>query len=407
MLEESVKIAARSMLARRGRSFLTLSTIAIGCFAIVLASSLADSGFRSLKDSIEQIGGARLLGVGTKPAQRAEKKQAFARARLDETDRENLRHDLPYLETFSHYAVLEEHDVLADNGKTTRADLVGVDAGFFDLFHMRIAAGRPLDDSDDREATSFCVVGPKVAASLWSGSPLAHKLAIEQIRCRVMGVFGDNERWGTNFGFDWNNLVVVPFRTAAHHLPEVRQKAEIVLRTDRADHNDVVKRILNARMEAHHAGIDDFTLYDMSQVMTRFETVFALLQLLVALFAGIALVIGGAGIMNMMLVNVSERTKEIGIRKALGAAPGDLSSQFLVEASLLAGSGGALGAGLGAAAAMGAGVVIHSALSGWVPSVSVPAVTLSLVSAVLTGIAFGWLPAKKAARLDPVEAIRR
>src|SRR4051812_8725769 len=103
MFRESVKIAARSMLVRRGRSFLTLSTIAIGCFAIVLASSLADSGFKSLKNSIEQIGGARLIGVGTKPAERAEKKQGVARGRLDETDREILRRDLPHLETFSHY----------------------------------------------------------------------------------------------------------------------------------------------------------------------------------------------------------------------------------------------------------------------------------------------------------------
>ncbi|HMI84050.1 MAG TPA: FtsX-like permease family protein, partial [Polyangiaceae bacterium] len=236
---------------------------------------------------------------------------------------------------------------------------------------------------------------------------VGHKLTIGKLHCRVVGLFADNNRWGTNFGFDWNNVVVVPFRTAALRLPNVRASAGIALRTDDRSANEIVKRLVNARLERSHAGVDDFAIYDLSQVMDRFETTFALLELLVALFSGIALVIGGVGIMNMMLVSVSERVREIGIRKALGATPANLSQQFLLESSLLSTAGGACGVALGVGAVFAAGMIIRSSLSGWLSVYSIPAVALALGASALTGAAFGWLPARRAAELDPVEAIRR
>ncbi|HMJ51503.1 MAG TPA: ABC transporter permease [Polyangiaceae bacterium] len=407
MLMEGLKIAWSSLSSRKARSFLTLSTVAIGCFAIVLAASLAASGLESLKQSIEELGGARLILVEPKLAESAEKKQAQSDAEIDENDRAALATDMPHLESLTHYAGLEEQDVISDVGRSARADFVASDESFFELFRMRVAEGRPLDAEDTRGATQNCVVGPKVAEAVWSDSAVGHKLAIGKLHCRVVGRFADNNRWGTNFGFDWNNVVVVPFRTAALRLPNVRSSAGIALRTDTRSANDVVKRMINARLERSHAGVDDFAIYDLAQVMDRFETTFALLELLVALFSGIALVIGGVGIMNMMLVSVSERVREIGIRKALGATPANLSQQFLLESSLLSTAGGVFGVVLGVAAVFGAGILIRSSLSGWLSVYSIPAVVLALGASTLTGAAFGWLPARQAARLDPVEAIRR
>ena len=407
MLIQSLKMAWSSLASRKARSLLTLSTVAIGCFAIVLAASLAASALESLKQSIEELGGARLVLVEPKIPESAEKKQSQSDAEIDEEDRAALTRDMPHVESLTHYAGLDEQDVLSDVGRSSRADLVAADESFFALFRMRVAEGRPLTADDTRGASHNCVVGPKLAETVWSSSPVGRKLAIGALHCRVVGLFADNERWGNNFGFDWNNVVVVPFRTAAARLPNVRSNAGIALRTDDRFANDVVKRMINARLERNHAGVDDFAIYDLAQVMDRFETTFALLQLLVALFSGIALLIGGVGIMNMMLVSVSERVREIGIRKALGATPANLSQQFLLESGLLAGAGGALGVTLGLAAVLVAGLVIRSSLSGWISVYSMPAVGLALAASAITGAAFGWFPARRAARLDPVEAIRR
>lgn len=407
MLEAQLAIAWHALGARRARSWLTVSTVAIGCFAIVLASSLAESGLSSLKQSIEELGGARIVLFEPKPPERAEKKLSTAKAKFTEADRAALSEGMPHVEALTHYAPLGEHDVLSDSGRTHVADLVAADESFFDLFRMRVEVGRPLLATDTRAASEHCVVGPKLAEKAWSEPALGRRLRVGGLSCRVVGVFADNNRWGTNFGFDWNDLVVVPHRMAALRLPDVDAESGIVLRTDAPAANDIVKRLANARLSSLHGGIDDYAIYDLGQAMERFETTFLLLKFLVGLFAGIALFIGGVGIMNMMLVSVSERVREIGLRKALGAAPANISLQFLIEANVLSLFGGLLGVGAGFAAAFGAGLAIHSALPGWINVLSLPAGAMALGAAAVTGALFGWLPAGRAARLDPVEALRR
>jgi putative ABC transport system permease protein len=181
----------------------------------------------------------------------------------------------------------------------------------------------------------------------------------------------------------------------------------LVAKTDDARSNDPVKRILNARLMERHHGVDDFTIYDFSTIMTKFEQVFAILEAIVGLIAGIALLIGGVGVMNMMLVSVSERVREIGIRKALGASPWDISAQFLCEATLLSGLGGLLGTLSGALVASLASVVIQGMVATWVGVVSKAAVAAAMGVSLGVGVGFGWLPARRAGRLDPIVAMRR
>jgi putative ABC transport system permease protein len=407
MFVQGLKIAWGALSARKGRSLLTLSTVGIGCFAIVLAASLAASGLASLKQSVEELGGARLIFVTPKVPESGEKKQGESDGEIGEEDRDALAAGVPHLEALTHFAGLDEHDATSDVGRSSRADLVAVDQTFFEVLQMRVAAGRALGEDDIRGAAQNCVVGPKVAEAMWAESPVGRKLTIGTLRCRVVGLFADNQRWGMDFGFDWNNVVVVPFRTAALRIPGVKKNAQLALRTDSRFANEVVKRMVNARLDRTHAGVDDFAIYDLGSVIDRFETTFALLELLVALFSGIALVIGGVGIMNMMLVSVSERVREIGVRKALGATPSDLSEQFLLESGLLSVAGGVTGVALGLGAVFGAGLVIRASLSGWISVYSAPAALLALLASAATGVGFGWFPARRAARLDPVEAIRR
>lgn len=404
---EHLTIAARSLFGRKLRSLLTVTSILVGAFAIVLASSLAESGLATLMRSVEELGGARLLMVVPKPAERAEKKLASGRGGFDMTDREALTQGTPHLAGRTLYASLGTRDVLSDAGRPARSDLVAADAGFFAVFRMRVAEGRALTALEEQRAARTCVIGPDLAQALWTGSALDRWVSVGAMRCRVVGVLADNRRWGMSFGFDWNRLVVVPHRAAAAYEPGVAEKSAIALSTSAPANNESVKRIVNARLVDRRAGVDDFTIYDLGRVIERFEGAFLVMKLLVGLLAGIALVIGGIGVMNMMLVSVSERVREIGIRKALGATPSDLSRQFLVEASLLSISGGVLGAATGAGSALCAGALIRTGLPSWMSAISLPSVIAALGASIAIGIGFGWLPARRAARLDPVEAIRR
>jgi putative ABC transport system permease protein len=181
----------------------------------------------------------------------------------------------------------------------------------------------------------------------------------------------------------------------------------LVAKTDASANNDIVKRIANAVMQHRHNGVDDYEIWDFSGVMGQFAQIFLILKLIVGFVASISLLVGGVGVMNMMFVSVSERTKEIGIRKALGASPRAIELQFLFEAMFLSSIGGFLGVSLGVLGALGANVGIAKLEEAWVGTVSVPAVIIALVVSLAVGIGFGFVPAKRAATLDAVDAMRR
>jgi len=404
---DDVRVAAKSLWAHRFRSALSLLSIAIGAFAIVLMSSLAQSGFQTLRRGIEELGGARLLFLVPKQPERARSKAAAYDTRLTRLDHEVVLADVPHVAEHCRYTTLRDRNVLADSGLSVRADLVAADSRFFDFFSLPLAAGRRFDALDDGEHAAVCLVGKQVAASLWQGGAVGRWLSVGGVRCHVIGELAERPRFGINLGFDWLKLVVMPAQTAADYLPEVERGGLIVARTDDAQHNDIVKRILNARLMERHHGIDDFSLLDFAGVLRNFYAIFTVMQLLVGCIAGLALVVGGIGVMNMMLVSVSERVREIGIRKALGASPRQIRAQFLTEAALLSGVGGVIGSGLGAASAVLASALIVRLLQSWVGLLSWPAVAAALATALGTGLTFGWVPAKRASALSPVEAMHR
>ncbi|WP_437999742.1 ABC transporter permease [Sorangium sp. So ce185] len=400
-------IAAKALSAHKLRSMLTVLSITLGAFAIVLMTSLAEGGLLTLSRGIEQLGGARLILIAPKEPVRAERKKAMYVTGFTRKDRDHLARGIPHVAEHTLYAMLGSRDVTSDEGDEDRTDLVAADSGFLDAFRMPVGRGRAFSDEEDRRRARVCVAGPKLAARLWRGDPIGRWVTVGALRCRVIGVLAASERMGFNFGFSWDDLLVAPIDTAADVEKDVRSSALLVLKTDDVRNNDPVKRIVNALLVERHHGVDDFTLYDFSSIMEQFEAVFATMKAIVGLIAGVALLIGGVGVMNMMLVSVSERVREIGIRKALGAAPGDISAQFLCEAALLSGAGGLLGVAGGALAAGLASSIIRRFTPGWVGAISTTAVIAALLVSSGVGVAFGWLPARRAGRLDPVAAMRR
>jgi putative ABC transport system permease protein len=399
-------IAARALLGNPFRSALTVLSITLGAFAIVLMSSLAESGLTTLRSGLEELGGARLLMIVPQEPVRAEGKIGSFRRGFTRAERDWLFADVPHVAELSFYAALGPKDV-GDNETVARTDLIAADSRFLEAYRMRIVHGRAFTEDENREHAKVCVVGHKLAQKVWETSPIGHKLTIGALRCRVIGELADSDRLGVSFGFDWIDLVIVPRETAAETEAAIPAESMFLIKTDDARDNEVVKRILNARLGSRHHGIDDFTIYDFAAILEKFAAVFVIMEAIVGFIAGIALVIGGVGVMNMMLVSVSERVREIGIRKALGATPADIRSQFLAEALLLAGVGGLVGVASGALAAVGASALIHTALPTWIGTVSTPAATAAMTVSLGVGLVFGYFPARRAGRLDPIQAMRR
>ena len=402
------RIAVRALRAHLFRSFLTTLSIMIGGFSIVLMSSLAGSGLATLSRGIEDLGGARLILIGGKSPERAQRKAASYQRGLTLADRDVLFSALPHVVGHSMYSTMSRLPASADGGHYVRVDYVAVDGNFTDTFRMKIGKGRTLNDEDSRTAAKVCVIGFKTEAKLFNGDALGKWLVRDRnIRCRVVGVLVNEDHFGIHMGFDWLDVVLWPIGTIGWYTPEVLKGAEFLIKTDRVESNEIVKRIINAILVDRHNGVDDFEIVDFASFMEKFHKTVGIMEAIVGFIAGIALLVGGVGVMNMMLVSVSERVREIGVRKALGASPGAIRAQFLWEAMLLSGLGGALGVGAGILAAIGLGPLLRHFTPSWVNVVATGAATTAMLVSVSIGLAFGFFPAARAAKLDAITAMRR
>jgi putative ABC transport system permease protein len=251
-------------------------------------------------------------------------------------------------------------------------------------------------------------VGAKLADEVWDdGNAVGHTIAIGGIRCKVIAQVSAKEYFGMNYGFDWLSFVAAPLETLAEVDPSVKANVTFEIKVDSIFNNGSVKRIANAVLLDRHNGQDDFQILDFSAIMARHTSTTDNMLVIVGFIAGIALLVGGVGVMNMMLVSVSERVREIGIRKALGASPTDISSQFLLEAIVLAGTGGLIGVTGGIAMAEAINLGLRHFMPSWVNVISDGSVAAGLAVSLGVGIVFGYFPARRAARMEAIVAIRQ
>jgi putative ABC transport system permease protein len=403
-----LQIALRVLRANMFRSTLTVASIVIGAFSIVLMTSLAESGFGTLSRSFEELGGARLISMWPSKPEAAEGKDAMHLGGINRHDAEAVR-SVPHLVALTQFVSSWKQDLTSDEGVRVQGDLVGGDTSFLGFFRYQLSQGRGLDDTDIADRARTCVIGNDLAEKLWGkdAQVIGRYVTVAGTHCRIVGRLKKVDRWGMGFGWKWDEVLVMPIDTLLDRIPKLgKEGRRMFLLTDSPTHNDIVKRIVNTVLLERHHGLDDFRLFDFETRLKGFFQVFLIMKVIVGLLASISLVVGGVGIMNIMLVSVSERVREIGIRKALGATPADIGRQFLVEATLLSGVGGAFGAGLGILGALLGGAIITHFKPTWLTLISQPAVIVALTSSSLIGLVFGYWPARSASRLDPVVAIR-
>jgi putative ABC transport system permease protein len=290
------------------------------------------------------------------------------------------------------------------------ADIVGASQGLLEILTWDVLpGGRRLEDADGVEKRRVAVISAELAEQLYDGrvDVVGETLTVGRKPYTVVGVLEKRNLVGIQMGFGWTSSVFVPLLTSEKREGrDERNRFVIALTTDPA-RNESVVQLANAALLANHRGVEDFESLDFGGFIEQFYTFFRVLDLIVAAIAGVSLFAGGIGVMNIMLVSVTERVREIGIRRSLGATRPNILAQFLIEATTLSVTGGLLGVVLALAVVTVAHLVVQQLLETWVATYSAVGIAASLGMTGFIGLVFGAVPAWRASRLDIVECLRR
>jgi putative ABC transport system permease protein len=389
---ESVRLALTAIRANRLRSGLTVLGVVIGVLSVVLLVAVGSGARAVVTAGVEDLGSNLLLVA---PGS-FEFGQAPTRSQFTLDDIESLSRALRGRARVTG-SIASGERVRSDTGAALTS-VIGVTADFGDVVNRPIARGEFLNESDVATARRVAVLGASAADGLFGGiDPIARQITVGGLRFRVIGTV---EALGSALGVDRDSQVYIPL-TAAQRLFGIRTIDTLFVRTDdRADLDAVsatIEGVLSQRFEA-----DEFSIVSQDEILGVAGRILDTLTLVLAAIAGISLLVGGIGVSNIMLVSVSERTREIGLRKALGARTREITRQFLVEAVVLCGIGGVLGAagGVGLSYVADRFTPVPAEVTWW-------SVTLAFGVSVAVGVIFGVFPARRAGRLDPVTALRR
>ena len=396
---ESLRMALQVLTRKPGRSALTILGLAIGVAAFIAMVSFGQGARRAVLQQFENLG-ANIVRV--RPRAAAGDIVAKPPRPLSAADVEALRRESTALGAIVPLA--RRSAALGLGAQQAQSTVIGTVPEYLQLHDFQVVQGGMFDAQDVRDAAKVCVVGASPARKLLGEQPLGAALVIDgQVPCRVVGVLASKGR--AISGSDLDDFVLLPVTTYEQLLGlngytyiELAPAQSGWLESARAEAEAILRRM-------HGYGDNepaDFDVVSPDDVTRAADETARILTALLAGIAAVSLLVGGIGIMNIQLVAVAERTHEIGIRAAIGAAPSQILKQFLVESSVLAGTGALLGVAFGLAIAQ---TVAH--MMGWSRAVSPSAVVLSGLFGVGVGVLFGYIPALRAARLDPIAALRR
>lgn len=402
MFDESVKMAFSGMLANKLRTCLTLLGIMIGIGAVIAMVSLGLGVKEEIKQDISRLGSNLLIITSGGRTASGARLAAGEGARLVIEDAEAIRDQVDNLANVS-ASVSRGYQLVAGNQNwTSRVD--GTMPSNFVIQNQELAEGRIFTDRDMQKRARVCVLGKTVADNLFpNGDAVGQDMRIGKAPFRVIGVLESKGQSGG--GNDQDDIVVIPLTTAQSRMMGIthvqRISVQAVNEEALAGVQAEVEELLRQRHKIKQGDYDDFTVGNMAVIMETVMETANTITLLLGCIAAISLLVGGIGIMNIMLVSVTERTREIGIRKALGATYKDILTQFLVEAMVIGVIGGVLGVIIG----VGASYAI-SYFADWITIISGSIIVVAVVFSVGIGLFFGIYPARKAALLNPIDALR-
>jgi putative ABC transport system permease protein len=400
MIAATASLAFSALLRNKMRSMLTMLGIVIGVAAVIMMQSMGRGATAYVGEMISGLGSNMLIVVPGTPHGMSQMTQGVPLFTMGDVDAiRRQAHDVDELSAAGQRMV---RVVAGTNNRSVSTG--GVMPEYFSIRGWGAREGRVIGPDDERTAAVVCVIGQSVADALFAGqSPIGKELRVRDLSCRVIGVL--EAKGAAGLGQDQDDVVLLPFSTFSRRLMGSDRIGVMMVSAVSEDRIDDAKaqinEILRRRRHIAKGEDDDFAVRDPREIQALLQNVTGLLTTLLAGVAAVSLVVGGIGVMNIMLVSVTERTREIGVRLALGARARDILTQFLVEAIALSSIGGVLGIGLGIAVAYGAAQLLKIPFV--VPGVAAP---IAFGVSVLVGVVFGVFPARKAARLNPLAALR-
>lgn len=400
MLPATLSLAISALLRNKMRSSLTMLGIVIGVAAVVMMQSMGRGATAYVGDAISGLGSNMLVVIpGTVKGMQ---QSSLGVPLFTAADLDAVRHEAHDVALVSAAGSRVSRAVVGPYNRSVST--AGVTPEYFEIRAWGVATGRLLTQADERRAATVCVIGQTVADALYPGqNPLGREMRVHQIACRVVGIM--EPKGASAFGMDQDDVIFMPYSTFARRIMG-SDRVQVFMASAKGsdlieDAKTQIVRILHRRRHIPQGEEDNFSIRDPRELQTLLQSVTGMLTTLLAGVAAVSLVVGGIGIMNIMLVSVTERTREIGVRLAIGARGSDVLTQFLVEATALSAVGGVVGIGLGLLGAMGAARAIHVPFV--FPGVAMP---IAFGVSVLVGVTFGVFPARKAARLNPLAALR-
>jgi putative ABC transport system permease protein len=402
-----LRIALRALAVNKLRSALTMLGIVIGVGAVIVMIAVGSGAQLRVEEQIRALGSNLLLVMPGSTTAGGVRMGFGSGATLTEDDVVAINRDIP--EALAAPALRGTAQVVWGNSNWS-TQVFGVTPEYLDVRQWPLVAGRVFEPAEMAGAAKVCLIGATVAKQLFGDAdPMDQSIRIKRVPFTVIGVL--DVKGQSMMGNDQDDLILVPLKTARSRVlgtaSAARNRTVGTIWVKAADGVDtkrveeLVRSLLRQRHRLPVGADDDFSLRNLAEVMAAQEASSRVLALLLAAVASVSLLVGGIGIMNIMLVSVTERTREIGLRMAVGARTRDILGQFLVEAVTLSLIGGLAGVALGIG-----GAVAIAELAGWRIALSPEAILLAVAFAFVIGVFFGFYPARKAARLNPVEALR-
>jgi len=402
---QTVKIALRALRTNKMRSFLTMLGIIIGISAVIAMMAVGSGASYVISQQIASIGSNIILVIPGSTTSGGLRSGTGGAQTLTSDDVKAIMTECPSVEISA--PTVRSSGLAVYGNMNWSTVIMGTTPELFDIREWGVVSGRSIGQQDVDGAAKVCLLGQTVAENLFGGvDPVGKIIRLKKVPFTVIGVL--DRKGQSPQGQDQDDSIFVPLRTAQRNLVRsqntntvgavmVKAKSEALL----AKAEEEIQALLNQRHRITGGKEPDFSTRNLSEILAVAEQSSKAMSLLLGAVASISLIVGGIGIMNIMLVSVTERTREIGIRMAIGARKNDILLQFMTEAVLLTMIGGLIGIALGAA-----GATVVSRLLSWPTLISIQSITIAFFFSGAVGIFFGFYPARKAAGLNPIDALR-